>query len=133
MVTSESDVLDKYSILAMKKRHDADIIPLFMEYEKEATKIAKKLCMMNELTPLVKLIESNSKIWVLEATIRNEFAADPANQGTVLTLEAIGRASIAIREHNSLRIAAKAEIDKLFGHIPEKKIDHASMGVQNAI
>lgn len=128
MQMSKADVLDKYSILAMKVRHDAALIPMFKEYEAEAARIIHKATGKSGevLTAVAKLIEANAKIWQLEAKIRDEFKDDPENNGDAMTFEAVGAAALLIRRHNALRIAAKNEIDKFFGQVPEPKIDHAS-------
>jgi|GEM_PF-363255 len=128
MEMSKSDVLDKYSILAMKVRYDDTLLPLFTEYEAAAAKIICKYARKSEalITLITKLTEANAKIWVLEATIRREYDSDPANQGKVLSFEEIGRAALAIRKHNALRIQAKNEIDNFFGQVPEGKVNHVS-------
>lgn len=128
MIMSKADVLDKYSILAMKVRHDAALIPMFKEYEAEAAKIIHKATGKSGevLTAVAKLVEANAKIWQLEAKIRDEFKNDPENNGDAMTFEEVGAAALLIRRHNGMRIEAKNEIDKFFGQIPEPKIDHAS-------
>lgn len=120
---SKSDVLDKFSILSMRSRFDNKIKPVFDEYALAATRIflgVKKRDKAEELLiNFAKLVEANAKIWSFEATIRDEFKDDPANQGGDLTFEAIGRATLVIREYNMQRLRAKAAIDKIFNQEPE--------------
>ena len=64
-------------------------------------------------------MESNAKIWMLEGDIR---------KGKKMPLEEVGRRAILIRDHNKDRVAAKEQIDLMFGHTPDVKVDHASEG-----
>lgn len=131
MEMSKSDVLDKYSILAMKIAFDAALLPMFLEYEQESTRILRKYSKHKPefASAFCQLAQANAKIWVLEARIRNEFKLDPANTcGKELRIEEIGNAALLIRKYNGERISAKNAIDMIAGDIPEVKIDHVSEG-----
>ena len=77
------------------------------------------------ITSVMKLMEANSKIWQLEASIRQEYSTDDQAK-EVLSMAEIGRRALAIRDLNKLRNEAKKEIDMLYGEITDNKVDHAS-------
>lgn len=128
MIMKNSDVLDRWTILIMKSRFNDQAKQELKAYDLEVAAIIKRLEKQNQL-PLLKAIcelqEANSKIWVLEASIRKEFKSDPlAIQH--LSMEEVGKRAVQIRDFNSLRIAAKTNIDKIFKDIIDIKVDHAS-------
>jgi FtsZ-binding cell division protein ZapB len=67
-----------------------------------------------------RLYEANGKTWDLETDIRKGQTGD-------MSLEDVGRAAIAIRESNGVRVAIKSEITTLTGiGYRDIKINHAS-------
>jgi len=130
MNMSEGEVCDRYTILRMKARLDEKAAQLVEEYDVEVNLLmeqaARKGFPGRLMASLLSLQESNSKIWMLEASMRKEFKNDPAAQETISDAE-FGRRAMTIRDHNKMRVAAKAEIDEMFGRIPEPKVEHASI------
>lgn len=98
-----ADLLDRLSIIALKTERIKD-----PENFKEYISLKEALTSYNfKLTNsyLLKLKNINSKIWDLEADIRQEKEAE-------LGLEEVGRRAIKIRQLNKKRIAIKNEITK---------------------
>lgn len=136
MEMNPSEVFDKWSILQMKTRFELGLQDTYFRYCSEVHvllyqivaggRASRPVIELDILTSIAKLIEANSKIWLLEATIRNEYPRDPANRGKEPDLAEIGRAALLIREINGMRIQAKNEIDSYFGVEPERKAEHAS-------
>lgn len=126
----EGEVCDRYTILRMKARLDEKAAQLLEGYDVEVKLLMEKAAREGFpgrfLDSLLTLQESNSKIWSLEASMRKEFKNDPAAQENISDAE-FGRRAMAIRDHNKMRVAAKAEIDEMFGRIPEPKVEHASI------
>lgn len=113
MEMSPGEVADRYTILRMKVSKAPDLMPELKKYSDEIVKLN-----IVRIWPLVLiLMEMNSKIWMLEADIRN---------GAEMALEEVGRRALAIRDLNKNRVQAKAEIDKIFNVTPDRKVDHAS-------
>jgi len=128
----EGEVCDRYTILRMKARLDAKSSLLLKEYDKEfqlildhAIQSALEDVFMEYM---LMLQEANSKIWMLEASMRQEFKNDPSAQEK-LDMSEFGRRALAIRDINKLRVKAKADIDEMFGGIREGKFDHGSEDV----
>jgi len=127
----EGEVCDRYTILRMKARLDEGAAMLLKQYDAEfqiildhAIQSAREDVFMEHV---LMLQEANSKIWMLEASMRQEFKNDLSAQET-LDMSEFGRRALAIRDINKLRVKAKADIDELFGGIREGKFDHASGG-----
>ena len=129
MIMSEGEICDRYTILRMKARLDEGSAKILEEYDVEVKLLMEKAARQGLsgrfLDSLLALQEANSKIWMLEASMRKEFKNDPAAQETLSDAE-FGRRAMAIRDHNKFRVQAKAEIDELFGRTPDVKVDHAS-------
>jgi ribosomal protein L7/L12 len=154
MEMKQSDILDRWTILRIKSKYDANAEKEMALFDKELTDLINKDCenarpgerprvfSLTFMGLLCDLMEANSRIWENEAAIRNEYDKDPANvwggsapQGGCcgktpgrLQLEEIGRRSMLIREYNAKRVKAKSQIDILFGKIPDVKINHISSG-----
>jgi hypothetical protein len=132
MEMKASEVFDRWTILLMKSKYNGDATAELAKYNEETqrllfdVKLKTPMETWKLLYEAVILGEANAKIWENEAAIRNEFADDPANNGSSLSLEEIGRRALAIRGHNATRVACKKEIDALYGEIPDCKVDHAS-------
>lgn len=127
----EGEVCDRYTILRMKARLDEKSSTLLKQYDEEfqiildhATQAGLEGVLMDRM---LMLQEANSKIWMLEASMRKEFKNDPAAQEELDMVE-FGKRALAIRDINKLRVKAKADIDEMFGGIREGKFDHASEG-----
>jgi len=122
-----SDILDRWTILKMKARFDEDAKKELALYDESYYNLFKNNLGMAAClsTLIVELMEANAKIWENESAIRKEFANDPTSSQK-LQLEEVGRRAIIIRNHNKMRIEAKTKIDKLFGNIPDNKVNHAS-------
>lgn len=123
----KSEILDRWTILNMKVRLDDRVRVEMSQYDQELQKIIDEATVYQMLfiKTLCALQEANSKIWVLEASLRQEYKDDPLNTGEVTDVELAKRAKL-IREHNKTRIKAKQEIDKMFGESQDFKVDHAS-------
>lgn len=143
-----SDLLDRWTILKMKARFDESANKELLLFDNEYRELAKKdiasampgetpkTASLTFISTLLELMESNAKIWELEAAIRQEYNSDPASRSMVVgssavertpaQYEAIGRRSIIIRDLNKIRVDAKKKIDQLFGQIPDIKVNHAS-------
>lgn len=153
MEMKQSEVLDRWTILRIKSKYDANAKKELELYDKELTDLINGDCenarpgerprvfTLTFMGLMCDLMEANSRIWENEAAIRNEYDRDPANNvvcggaGQIihaggkpsrLQLEEIGRRSMLIREYNAKRVKAKAQIDLLFGKISDVKIDHVS-------
>lgn len=131
MQMNESEVFDRWTILRMKVRLTENVRNEFESYDREAMDVLTNVhhdvdgMFVPLVHELVDLAEANAKIWVLEASLRQEFKDDPSNTGEVSDAE-FGRRAKLIREHNKTRIKAKARIDALFGRNEDVKVDHAS-------
>ena len=140
---SPGEVFDRYTILRMKSVaiKDPALRTEVSKFSKEVERIFEsdlptnnvniKLNRWNLTKFLLEIMEANAKIWVLEAAIRQEVRGDPEARppntpNGDLSYEEIGRRTIAIRDYNRRRVAAKGSIDKLFGVFPDVKVDHAS-------
>lgn len=121
-----SDLLDRWTILVMKSRLDDSAKKEFESYGPIVEHMMFELKFEGTMC-LLQLMEANAKIWILEASIRQECDNDSASKDK-LTMEEVGRRAIQIREWNSLRVGAKQKLDELFGEPPDKKIDHVSEG-----
>lgn len=106
MMLQKSDILDKISILILKVIHDVGVSDELLE-------LLSDFMPQQDAMVFVDLLLINSKIWNLEADIR---------QGKELSLEEIGKRALAIRDINKKRIAVKNTLSKY----KEIKIDHAS-------
>lgn len=117
MQMSAGDLADRVSILTLKKERlpdDPDV-----NAELEACSLALSLEQFARGNGLRDhLHQINGVIWDLEAEIRKG--------ATTLSLEEIGRRALKIRGWNAQRVAVKNEINILFGHPKERKVDHLS-------
>lgn len=134
MKMSMGEVMDRYTILRMKARLSEDAAVDLSRYEDEIMCVIGRLATEKRNLPdkgrlvienLLTLQEANSKIWMLEASLRDEYKGDPSNDGPVTDAE-FGRRARKIRDHNKMRVEAKKAIDVLFGDIPDVKVEHAS-------
>ena len=125
----EGEVCDRYTILRMKARLDAKSAILLKQYDKEFRVIMEHAVQTGFedvlMDRMLMLQEANSRIWMLEASMRKEFKDDPAAQEE-LDMAEFGKRALAIRDINKFRVKAKADIDELFGRIVESKVEHAS-------
>lgn len=120
MIVSPGDIFDKWSILRMKVRLTDEVIEEFEEYEEEVGLLNRPMI----LGWVADLIEANSKMWMLEASIRQELS----DGNEKLSLEEVGRRALQIRDLNKKRIEAKNAINRYFGWTTEVKVNHASGG-----
>ena len=143
-----SDVLDRFTILRMKKRFDNRAEPEYKEIEQE---VLQNILQMPDgakttdiVLTLLDLMEANAKTWENEAAIRRETPNDPSNTGAVAmspdnaskttavvippdnVLIEIGRRALIIRWHNKRRLEVKADVDRMFGQKSDVKVEHAS-------
>jgi hypothetical protein len=132
MDAKTSDVLDRFTILRMKKRFDNRVDPEYKEVEQEVFQNILQLpagAKTNDIVLLMlDLMEANAKTWENEAAIRRELPNDPSNTATVpdTALSEIGRRTLIIRDHNKRRLVVKADVDKMFGQKSDVKVEHAS-------
>jgi hypothetical protein len=133
LIMSAGDMVDKYSILSMKVQFDKSLTPLYGKYmEAVSSLLSKHAKDPSFLAAFTTLIEINAKIWVMEASLRNEFVDDPAvSREAAITLEQIGKIAVTIRGYNIVRVTAKAAIDAITGGVPEEKFEH--MSIQNQV
>jgi len=108
MKMTVGDIFDKWSILRMKARVLDNIGDEYIEIKKEIERYDTGI-----FDSMADLIEANSKIWILEADIRN---------GKDMPLEEVGKRALQIRDINKMRIEAKNKINKIFGDYQERKI-----------
>ncbi len=122
MNMSVGDVLDRYSIVLLKIEHN----PKAPYHELERTELQEEMRQLTKKYPNTDLDlflnhckEINSKIWDLEADIR---------QGALDNdLPEVGRRAIMIRKINGLRVGFKNLITKLLNNgFCETKTDHLS-------
>jgi hypothetical protein len=131
MQMKESEVFDAWTILRMKVRLTEDVREDYEAHDKEVTNMIMAaysepfLIFIPLVHEVVDLTEANAKIWGLEASLRQEFKDDPNNTGEVSD-EEYGKRAKLIREHNKMRVKAKAKIDVLYGRKPGVKVDHSS-------
>jgi len=118
------EIADRYTILRMKATFDKDAALKLGAYASEVERLLLE-GKMAFAVHLLDLQEANSKIWMLEASMRQEYKEDPMAQQE-LDLAEYGRRAIEIRDINKLRVKAKKNIDDMFGFIPEGKVNHAS-------
>lgn len=123
------DFFDRLTILRMKARLDKNAKQELGEFMAEFRKaMGKKTWKRNAhvLVPwIMQLAEVNAKTWIKEASIRKEYSSDP-EAGQDLDLAEVGKRALEIRDYNRLRIEAKNAIDRVYGGIPDIKVDHAS-------
>jgi hypothetical protein len=123
------DFFDRLTILRMKARLDKNAKQELGEFMAEFRKaMGKKTWKRNAhvLVPwIMQLAEVNAKTWIKEASIRKEYSSDP-EAGQDLDLAEVGKRALEIRDYNRLRIEAKNAIDRVYGGIPDRKVDHAS-------
>lgn len=127
----KSDLLDRWTILRMKARFDTAAQQELAAYDDALFRIDNPEIKQHEWVDLVpsllKLMEANAKIWVLESSIRQEYDKDPLSQNK-LTLEEVGRRALEIRNTNRLRCEARQVIDLYFRELPDLKVNHQSDG-----
>ena len=118
-----SDMLDRYSILLLKKER----LPENPEVQAECARFEADLQGRSDQEYITKhvalLKEVNAKIWDLESDIRK------GKEGA-LGLEEVGRRALAIRDLNAERVALKNVVAKERGEFEEIKVDHASAAAQ---
>jgi len=127
MQVKKSDLCDRLTILRMKIKLDKKAEAEYKLFEKEVFSKVIPAGGNPIVLLLLDLMEANAKTWENEAAIRKEYTKDSSN--TLIpdtSLSEIGRRAILIREHNKLRLKAKAEIDKMFNELSDTKVDHAS-------
>lgn len=113
-----NEVLDRYSILLLKKER----LPENQELLRECARFEEEIARHTEsfvAEYIGKLKDINGQIWDLEADLRK------GKEGK-LGLEEVGRRAIAIRDLNGKRIALKNEVAAKEGEFGDIKIDHAS-------
>lgn len=129
MKVKMGDFFDRFTILNMKARLDDNAKVELAEFKAELHKIQRdKVWKWNAhiLVPwIMQLAEANAKTWLKEASIRKEYSSDP-EAGQDLDLAEVGKRALEIRDYNKLRIEAKNAIDRVYGGIPDIKVDHAS-------
>jgi len=128
MEMKKSDLLDRWTILTMKARIDPAAKVEYGQYNEEVSKLlaVAPIKLMDPfllIVMIVQLMEANAKIWAKESALRNGLSADGRD---VAPLAEIGKTALEIRELNKLRVSAKHEIDRLYGELPDVKVDHAS-------
>jgi hypothetical protein len=126
---SPGEVLDRWTILRMKTRLEPKLAGELARFEDEAMGLLE-LAREKGFFPAVLrhalvLMETNSKIWMLEASLRKEYHGDPAAREK-LDKDAIVERVFMIRDINRLRVEAKGLADEAFGFQPDVKVDHAS-------
>ncbi len=124
-----SDLLDRWTILMMKARMDPIAEQEIQAYNQEVSKILstahiKIASTFDLVNQIARLMEANAKIWVKESALRA--GKDMGGRDVGMDLPTIGSTALEIREFNKLRLGAKHAIDKMFGQLPDMKIDHAS-------
>jgi len=125
MITPIAEIIDRLSIVTLKKNHDSENLEILKEWDIYNSEFITYCIRNKELEVTLvnaqeQLFEINGKIWTLESDIRK-------GKENELGLEEVGRRAIAIRELNKQRINVKNAITVLTnqGH-KEIKIDHAS-------
>ncbi len=114
-----SEILDRYSILLLKKKRlpeDDTINAECARFKVEVDAYADQSYIQEQLQTLVTV---NGKIWDLESDIRK------GKEGE-LGLEEVGRRALSIRDLNAERIKNKNVVAQKLGEFKEIKIDHAS-------
>ena len=134
MEMSPGEIFDRWTILRMKAEVSEGMVEEMKRYEAAAVRTmwSRPADAPNDEAHVPKvfnlvliLMESNAKIWMLEASLRKEFKEDAAAQEE-LALDEIGRRAMMIRDINTRRVGAKNEIDVMYGVVPDEKVDHAS-------
>ena len=128
MIYPIDELLDKRSIIQLKIERIEDVSDkkrLKKEFEEYTQAIEQyiKEGTCNSIQALKwheRLYKANGDIWDLESNIRK-------GQLGNMTLEAVGKTAILIREKNGIRISIKSEIVKVtgVGH-QDIRINHAS-------
>ena len=113
-----SEMLDRYSILLLKKKRLPENAAVDAEVAKFKTAI-DAYPQKDYQKELDELIEVNGKIWDLESDIRR------GKEGE-LGLEEVGRRALKIRDHNAERVKIKNAVAEKLGEFKEIKVDHAS-------
>jgi len=114
-----SDMIDRYSILLLKKGRLPEDAKLTEEYARFASELGAYSDQKYIREHIDLLVAVNGKIWDLESDIRK------GKEGT-LGLEEVGRRALLIRDLNAERIRLKNRIAERWGEFKEIKIDHAS-------
>jgi hypothetical protein len=110
------ELVDRYSIAQLKFKKTSANQEELEFYEPQFLKLDVK-SIANEMTELATIHE---KIWSLEAELKS-------GREQELSLEEIGRRSIAIRDWNNKRIALKNRMADILGcTVREIKQDHLS-------
>ncbi len=113
------ELLDRFTIAKLKKERIGEEVAL-IEYETLKKEIDIKIAEGMKLEEYIeRLYEINRKIWNLEAAVR-------AGQVS-MSLKDVGRAALAIRANNRVRVAIKNEIvEKFKSGFKDVKMNHAS-------
>lgn len=112
-----SELVDKYSILALKRERLPDNQELNRQCDTFLFEISKYEWASRYI---IELKGINGRIWDLEADIRK-------GKEKELTLEEVGRRALSIRDLNKERIFVKNRLAIELGEeFQEIKIDHAS-------
>lgn len=129
MKLSPGELVDKWSIIHLKAQVDPNLYAdLYHRLTKEVYKLTSpKFSLL--MPEIAKIIEANTKIWMLESGLRNGVIGH--GNVSIEELAAIGKLAIQIREINKIRVRARSAIDVLTGHIPDKKYDHLSQDEQS--
>jgi hypothetical protein len=119
MEVTLSELLDRFTIARLKKERIGEQVA-FIEYDALKKEIDIKIAEGMDLKEYIeRLFEINGKIWDLEADLR-------AGQVS-MSLEDVGRAALAIRANNRVRVAIKNEIvEKFKSGFRDIKMNHAS-------
>ena len=119
MQVTLAEMIDRYSIVTLKVEN----LPENVECRAELATLENEIRQHNfpqVLDWFSRLYDTNSRIWKLEADIRN-------GRDGLLGLEEVGRRAIQIRDINSERIAIKNEINKVTkSGFQEIKVNHGS-------
>jgi hypothetical protein len=116
-----AEIMDRMSILKLKIEHfdKPELRKEYANFEKELDNYKKEGFPVRKKW-LDELYTINSKIWILEADIRD------GREGK-FSLEEVGRRALKIRDYNKERIAIKNKIIEAtgIGH-KDVKVHHAS-------
>ena len=123
MEMTRGEMIDKFTILAMKAKYSTKMATLFNRYYKEIIQLKDSIVI---LPMIIDLAQVNAKIWENEAKIREEFTSDPAMQGAPLSFEGVGRIALLIRGYNKERVELINQINEYFGDPNEIKINHVA-------
>lgn len=118
-----ADILDRFSIIILKKENSPDVCSLEFNVYQEEIKRIKELHRNIEIDRLLMFLKNiNARIWELESDVRKGSLDNNTDE--------VGRRAILIRKFNSLRVEFKNIINSLCNSgFEEVKIDHLSQRV----